>query len=73
MDVSQFKGLIILGVPTDHEVAEALKKIEKHFSHFASGSTRFKVETITAEKAQEKKTKQLAEMKKAAESEEERS
>ena len=48
LDVSQFDGLIILGGPTDHEIAEALKRIEKHLGRFATGFRRLKVETMTA-------------------------
>ena len=52
LDVSQFDGLVTLGRPAEQEVAEALKKIERHFGHFASGFRRLKVETITTEAAE---------------------
>ena len=40
MDVSQFDGLIILGSPAEHEVAEALKKIERHMRSLATAFKR---------------------------------
>ncbi|MHA1567781.1 MAG: hypothetical protein ACTSX7_20905 [Alphaproteobacteria bacterium] len=47
LDVSQFVGLITLGVPAEHEIAEALKKIEQHMAGFASGNRRLKTEVVT--------------------------
>ncbi|MDP1670582.1 MAG: hypothetical protein Q8L63_00700, partial [Alphaproteobacteria bacterium] len=40
LDVSQFEGFGVLGSPPEHEMAEALKKIEKHLSTFSFGSSR---------------------------------
>ncbi len=48
LDVSQFDGFSILGEPAEHEIAEALKKIEKHLNRFATGTTRLKVEIDAA-------------------------
>ena len=47
LDVSQFDGFSVLGEPAEHEIAEALKKIEKHLNRFASGTTRIKVEMVS--------------------------
>lgn len=58
LDVAQFQGLITLGQAAEHETAEALKKIEKHLSAFASGLKRFKVETITNAEARKQATKE---------------
>ncbi len=57
LDVSQFDGLITLGAPAEHDVAEALKKIEGYVRHFTTGSNRLKVETITAAEAREEAEK----------------
>ena len=48
LDVSQFAEWSTMGEPTDHEMAEALKKIEKHLDNCVSGLLRLKVETMTA-------------------------
>lgn len=53
LDVSQFDGLITLGSPVEHEVAEALKKIEGHIKGLATGFKRLKVETITTSEVRE--------------------
>ena len=55
LDVAQFEGLTIIGTPPEKEIADALKDIEKHINHFASGLKRLKVETITAEDARQSK------------------
>jgi hypothetical protein len=47
LDVSQFDGLITLGLPAEHEIAEALKKIEQHIRAVVGGTQRLKVETMT--------------------------
>lgn len=49
LDVSQFDGLITLGSPAEHEMAEAMKKIASHIGRLITGSQRLKVETMTAE------------------------
>ena len=46
IDVSEFSGPFLPGAP-EVEVADSLKKIEKHLGHFASGFKRLRVETIT--------------------------
>ena len=46
IDVSEFAGPHLIGDP-EVEVADALKKIEKHLGHFASGDQHLHVETIT--------------------------
>ena len=43
LDVSQFDGLITLGSPAEHEVAEALKKIERHMNSLATDLKLLKV------------------------------
>ncbi len=45
------------GAPAEHDVAEALKKIEGYVRHFTTGSNRLKVETITAAEAREEAEK----------------
>lgn len=73
LDVSQFDGLITLGNPAEHEVAEALKGIEKHLGQFATGIQKLKVETITASqvrKENEERIRRSREMKNKAKEEE---
>ena len=66
LDVSQFEGLITLGNSAEHEVAEALKKLEKHFDHFASGFNKLKVETITANQVRRENKKFLEQQREQA-------
>lgn len=47
IDVSEFSGRFLVSAP-EVEVADAVKKIEKHLGHFATGFNRLHVETITA-------------------------
>lgn len=65
LDVSQFDGLITLGSPPEHEVAEALKKIERHVGQLATGFKRLKVETITTSEVR-KQEEERAEQARAA-------
>lgn len=46
IDVSEFSGRFLVNNP-EVEVADAVKKIEKHLGHFASGDQHLHVETIT--------------------------
>lgn len=47
LDVSQFDGFSILGESAEHDIAEALKKIEQHFNHLSNGTSRLRVETVS--------------------------
>ena len=64
LDVSQFAEWSILGQPTDHEMAEALKNIERHFDGCVSGLLRLKVETMTAAEVKRESGKAQDEAKK---------
>jgi hypothetical protein len=57
LDVSDFKGLVTVGVPADHEMAEALKKIERTLDSWSSGFKRLKVETSTPAEEEERRRK----------------
>lgn len=46
LDVTQFEGWTSLGTPAEHEIAESLKKIEKHISRVIGYRGRVKVETM---------------------------
>lgn len=53
LDISQFDGWITIGQPAEHEIAEALKKIERNIEHFAMGLRRLSVETMTVAEVNE--------------------
>lgn len=52
LNVAEFDGIITIGSPPDHEMAEALKKISDQLKNWASGFSRLKVETITTREKQ---------------------
>lgn len=62
LDVSDFKGLITVGVPADHEMAEALKKMERTLDNWSSGFKRLKVESISTAEEEERRRKMYEEM-----------
>ncbi|WP_156092656.1 hypothetical protein [Rhodovibrio salinarum] len=47
MDVSAFKGLVTLGTPAEHEIADALTKISKSIQKIITPQGRVKIETMT--------------------------
>jgi hypothetical protein len=49
LDVSQFEGLITVGVPAEHEMAVALKAISEEIRRWRSHYGRIKVEVMTTE------------------------
>lgn len=55
LDVAAFKGLVTVGKPAEHEIAESLKEISKIFGVFFNQQKRLKVETITTEEVEEKR------------------
>jgi hypothetical protein len=61
VNVSSFKGWITVGHPPEHEMAEALKKIESAVSAWSSGFKRLKVETITTAELEARDQKMLGE------------
>lgn len=63
LDVAQFEGITIIGTPPEKEIATALKDIEKHINHFASGIKRLNVETITAEEVRQREAEYLRQKK----------
>lgn len=63
LDVSQFNWIARLGAPAEHEIAEALKKMEQHLSKFGISSGRLKVETITADQVRKEYEERLKEIK----------
>ena len=62
LDISDFKGLVTVGVPADHEMAEALKRMERTLDGWSSGFKRLKVESITTAEEQERTRKMYDEM-----------
>ncbi len=47
LDVAQFEGFSILGNSAEHEIAEALKKIEQHIEQCATSAERLMVENAS--------------------------
>lgn len=63
LDVAQFDGMVTLGTPAEHEIAEALKKIAKTvktWSSSTSGKSRLAVETITTDEGRKQAEEWLA-------------
>jgi hypothetical protein len=62
LDVADFKGLVTVGVPAEHEMAEALKKMERTLDSWSSGFKRLKIESTTAAEEEERRRKMYYEM-----------
>ena len=67
LDVAQFEGHSRIGTPPEKEIADALKKIQRNFSHFASGFERLKVETITTKEVCQERAEVLRRKREQAE------
>jgi hypothetical protein len=52
LDIAQFKGILTIGRPADHEIAEALKQIAERIREWSNGFNRLKVEVITTNEAE---------------------
>lgn len=64
LDISQFAGLVTIGTPAEHEIAESVKKIAKAVESWTGGIGRLKVETISTKERQEDQ-KRMIEMQRA--------